>query len=79
LYVKHLGSKVSRPREELKGFRRISLQPGETKTVRLALPASELAYWDEGRKGWVVEREPVQLRVGASSADIRLEKTVQVE
>ena len=47
LYVKHLGSKVERPREELVGFRRVSIEPGQTKMVEIALPASRLAYWDQ--------------------------------
>ena len=53
LYVKHLGSKVARPRKELRGFRRVTLQPGETKTVELPLAAQSLAYWDENKRaGW---------------------------
>ena len=43
LYVKHLGSKVERPSEELKGFQRVALKPGETKTVEIPLKASGLA------------------------------------
>src|SRR5262249_18396896 len=43
LYVKHIGSKVSRSTEELKGFQRISIASGETKTVRIPLRASALA------------------------------------
>ncbi len=79
LYVEHPGSGVARPLRELKGYRRITLEPGETRTVELPLPASTLAYWDAGRHRWVVEAEPVRIRVGASSADLRLEKTVRVE
>jgi beta-glucosidase len=78
LYVRHLGSKVARPQLDLRGFRRVSLRPAERRTVTFALPASALAYWDTGTHGWVVEDEPVLLEVGASSADIRLEKTVTV-
>lgn len=78
LYVRHLGSKVARPRMDLRGFRRVQLRPGERRTVTFPLPASALAYWDTGAHGWVVEDEPVLLEVGASSADIRLEKTITV-
>ncbi|MGA7630907.1 MAG: glycoside hydrolase family 3 C-terminal domain-containing protein, partial [Terriglobales bacterium] len=46
MYVAHVNSKVERPIEELKGFKRIALEPGETKTVSLPLKASVLAYWN---------------------------------
>ena len=78
LYVRHLGSRVERPIEDLRGFRRITLKPGETRTVEFALPASSLAYWSPDTHRWVVEQEPVVLAVGASSADIRLRRRIQV-
>lgn len=78
LYVKHLKSKVERPLKELKGFKRITLNPGETQTVSLKLPASTLAYWDVAKHGFVVEKEPVQIMVGSSSTDIKAEKVVEV-
>ncbi|MGB7191356.1 MAG: fibronectin type III-like domain-contianing protein, partial [Acidobacteriaceae bacterium] len=78
LYVKHLKSKVQRPREELEGFQRVSLAPGETKTVQIPLKASQLAYWDEQQGSFVVEAEPVKLMIGDSSADIKLATTVPV-
>jgi beta-glucosidase len=78
LYVKHLHSKVERPREELKGFQRVTVQPNETKTVQIPLKASTLAYWDEKLGSFQVEAEPVKIMVGSSSADIKLDTTVQV-
>jgi beta-glucosidase len=78
LYVKHIGSKVARPNEELKGFRRVSLNPGETKTVNIPLRAAALAYWDESKGSFVVEADQVDLLVGASSADIRLQTKVDM-
>jgi beta-glucosidase len=78
LYVKHLKSAVERPREELEGFERVSLAPGETKTVEIPLKASQLAYWDETAGGFKVEAEPISLMIGDSSADIKLAKTVPV-
>jgi beta-glucosidase len=76
MYIKHLKSKVEQPREELEGFQRVTLKPGETKTVEILLKASQLAYWDAKKNGWVVEAEPVDVMVGDSSADIRLTKTL---
>jgi len=78
LYVRYPDSAVARPVKELKGFARITLQPGETKTVQLPLKADELRYWDAETDQWVLEGKPVQIQVGASSADIRLEHTVNV-
>jgi len=78
LYVKYPASGVERPRKELKGFQRVTLLPGQTRTVTIPLQAQALAYWDMARERWVTEAGPVGLMVGGSSADVRLEKTVAV-
>ncbi|HSY72454.1 MAG TPA: glycoside hydrolase family 3 C-terminal domain-containing protein [Alloacidobacterium sp.] len=78
LYVTHMGSAVSRPAEELKGFSRVTLQPGETKTVTMPLKAQALTYWNEASNQFVVEPDKVQIKIGSSSDDIKLEKTVSV-
>jgi beta-glucosidase len=79
LYVKHLASKVERPREELKGFKRIGVQPGETKTVQIPLEASTLAWWDQKLSGFRVEAEPVRIMIGNSASDIQLTTEVRVQ
>jgi beta-glucosidase len=78
LYVKHSDAKVAWPNEELMGFQRVRLQPGETKTVKMPLAAKSLAYFDETQGKFVLLEEPVTLRIGSSSADIRLEQKVAV-
>lgn len=78
MYVAHVNSKVDRPIEELKGFKRVALQPGETKTVSLPLKASALAYWNSIRGAFEVEPDRVNIRVGSSSADIKLQKMLTV-
>jgi beta-glucosidase len=78
LYVQHLGSKVTRPKKDLRGYARITLAPGETRTVTLPLAAASLAYWNADTHGWEIESEPVRLQVGSSSADVRLNTTVTV-
>jgi len=78
LYVQHVGSKVERPLQDLRGYARIALKPGETRTVTFPLTASSLAYWNTNRHGWEVEADSVRIKVGASSADIRLTKTIVV-
>jgi beta-glucosidase len=69
---------VERPLKQLRGFERIHLQPNETRTVRLPLKGSDLTYWDTGTQSFVVEPGNVSIMVGASSADVRLEKTIAV-
>jgi beta-glucosidase len=79
LYVRHEGSSVERPKQDLRGYSRVPLQPGETKTVTMRFDAKSLAYWNAAKHQWVVEAEPIRLRVGASSADIRLEKSIKIQ
>ncbi len=79
LYVKHLASKVERPRQQLKGFKRVGIRPGETKTVQIPLEASKLAWWDQKLPGFRVEPEPVRILIGSSSSDIQLTTEVRVQ
>jgi beta-glucosidase len=76
LYVAHVGSKVARPLQELKGFRRVTIRAGETKTVAIPLKANLLAYWDGS--AMTVENDSVELRVGGSSDAIALRKQIKV-
>jgi beta-glucosidase len=78
LYVEHIGSSVERPTRQLRGFQRITLKPGETRTIRIPLKGADLAYWDVSKHDWVVEKERVKILVGASSADARLDCTIDV-
>jgi beta-glucosidase len=78
LYVKHLDSSVERPNEELKGFARVAIKAGETKPVTIPMAAERLAYWDVKAKQFVVEPDQVEVRVGASAADIRARQTIRV-
>jgi beta-glucosidase len=77
-YVRHLGSRVERPARELKGFGRVNIPRGKTRTVSVPLKAESLAYWDASQNKFVVEPESVEILAGASSADIRLRKTISV-
>jgi beta-glucosidase len=73
LYIHDLVSSVTRPVQELKGFQRIHLKPGESKHVELPLGPSELGLYDGSMK-WVVEPGRFEIMVGGSSADVK--KTV---
>ena len=78
MYVKHLDSNVSRPLEQLEGFHRITLSAGQTQTVELPLKAEALGYWDEAQNRWTLEADRVRILIGSSSADLKLDKTIQV-
>ena len=78
LYVHQVKSSVKRPAKELRGFERINLKPGETKTVTLSLPVEKLAFWDETTHGFVVEPGTFEVMVGASAADIRAKDQIEV-
>lgn len=78
LYLRFPTSSVARPKRDLRGFRRVPLAPGETRTVTFPLAASALRYWDPGAHRWAVENGPVVVEVGASSADLRAQRTLTV-
>ncbi|MFO1475510.1 MAG: glycoside hydrolase family 3 C-terminal domain-containing protein [Verrucomicrobiota bacterium] len=78
LYVKFPKSAVPRPIRQLRGFQRVHLQPGESRTVEFTIRPADLAYWDPARHAFAVEPGPVEIEAGASSADIRLTKRVEV-
>ena len=78
LYVAKPGAEVLRPAQELKGFAKVQLQPGESKTVTIPLDDKAFRYWNTRTDSWEVEGGSYELRVGASSADIRLTAVVEV-
>ncbi|WP_278236080.1 glycoside hydrolase family 3 C-terminal domain-containing protein [Isoptericola sp. AK164] len=78
LYVGRPGSAVARAPRELRGFRTVALQPGETKRVELALTRRDLSHWDTATHGWVVEPGAVEVAVGASSRDLPLTAAVDL-
>lgn len=78
LYIGNLDSVVLRPIKELKGFEKISLEPGETKEVSFYLDSKALAYYNTYLKEWHVESGIYQIYIGASSCDIRLTGEYQV-
>jgi beta-glucosidase len=75
MYVRDCVSSVTRPVKELKGFQKISLQPGETKTVQLEIRPETLAFYDISMK-FVVEPGEFEIMVGSSSRDAGLQKTI---
>jgi beta-glucosidase len=67
LYVHQQAGSASRPVRELKGFQRLTLAPGEKKTVRFSLGKDELSFWSPQEKRWVEEPESFDLWVGEDS------------
>lgn len=71
LYLQALDSAVDRPVKELKGFDKVYLAPGETRSVKITFGSDALSYFDEQRHGWVCEPGRYKVLVAASSDDIR--------
>ena len=78
LYVSHRSSVMFTAAQELKNFEKVSLQPGETKTVCFDLKRSDLCYYDLVASDWRVEGGCYEIRLGASSRDIRLSASIDV-
>ena len=78
LYVKDEYGSVVRPAMELKGFRRITLSPGETRTVTFSLDESAFAFYDEKTKSWIVEPGAFDIMIGSSSRDIRATTKIEL-
>ena len=78
LYVRDLTGSCRRPGQELKGFEKITLEPGETKTVSITLDKRSFAWYNTEIKDWYAANGTYELLIGASSRDIRLTAQVQM-
>ena len=79
LYVAPRSSTVSRPVRELKGFEKVNLRAGETKTVSFVLDKRSFAWYDPSLKDWYVEPGDYDIEAAASSRDIRLTKKINID
>jgi beta-glucosidase len=77
LYMRDPVASVSRPVSQLRGFQRVTLQPGETKRVAFTLTARQFAFWGLNG-GWVIEPGRIDLMIGAASDDIRTRASVTI-
>lgn len=75
LYIRDLYSQVTRPVKELKGFRKIYLQPGESKTVRFKISPQQLSYYNLAME-WVVDAGKFKIMVGSSSRNKDLKAAI---
>ena len=78
VYAAKPDAQIFRPAQELKAFTKVWLEAGESKTVTLPLDDKAFRYWNTKTDSWEVEGGTYELRVGASSADIRLTAAVEV-
>lgn len=77
VYIHQRWGSASRPVRELKGFARINLKPGETRTVKFNLGIEELQYWSPKTRGWIVELSEFDIWAGEdSTADLHAILTV---
>ncbi len=79
IYVKDNTGTSMRPIKELKGFEKIYLEPGETKTIEICLDSRSFAYYNMDIHDWFIESGDYEILVGASSRDIRLNATLHIE
>ena len=79
LYVNDVESTIYRPVKELRGFKKVFLKAGEEKEVEITLDKRAFAYYNVNISDWHVESGEFKILVGASSRDIKLEATINVE
>ena len=77
LYVSDLTGACRRPLKELKGFEKVSLEPGETKTVTMTLDFRSFAWYSTDLHDWYAQSGEYEILIGASSQDIRLRKKIR--
>jgi len=78
LYIRDMDSKHPRPVKELKGFEKISLQPGESGKVVIVLTGMDFSYWSPEFKNWYTEPGEFSIMVGSSSNQIALTKDIEI-
>ncbi len=78
MYVHNNDTSTYQPKEQLQGFERISLKPGETKTVTFSLPVEQLAFWDVDKHEYVIHPGAFDVMVGAASDDARQKGSFEV-
>jgi beta-glucosidase len=78
VYISDAHAKVERPERELKGFERVSLDPGETKHVSVTVDARAFAYWDTSTSKWTIDPGKFTVHVGDSVEDTPLSGSVEL-
>lgn len=73
VYVQEASPSLPRPLKELKGFKKVLLQPGEKQKVSVILDRNAFAHYDPDKKGWVADKGDYKILVGGSSRDLLLD------
>jgi beta-glucosidase len=76
MYVGYPDSAIARPQKQLRGFKRVHLAAGETQTLTFPLTGESLTYWDTTKHNFALEAGTVDIKVGASSGDIRVSGSI---
>jgi beta-glucosidase len=79
VWVSHPDTKARRPQKELRGFTRVSLNPGEAKQVLIPIRLKDLDYFDQSTNQWVVESGSINITVGGNSTNLPLSGTVAIQ
>lgn len=79
VYVHQNNSVIFKAEKELKGFTKVELEPGETKTVTIELDERAFSYFNVNTNDWAIEKGEYQILVGTNSKDILLDATINLE
>lgn len=79
LYVSDIECTLKRPLKELKGFEKVELEIGETKTVEIILTKEDFSFYDSEKKNWVTEPGQFKILIASSSADIHLSGIIHMK
>jgi beta-glucosidase len=75
LYVHQKNPALMRPAKELKGFKKVFLQPGERQTVSISLKKTAFEYYNDAKKSWGADDDTFEILIGSSSRDLRLKES----
>ncbi len=78
VYIARPDSKVERPKYELKGFKRVAVQAGQTTKVTISIPKEQLRHWNEFQHAWNVEKGKAVIYVGGSSDNLPLQTSIEL-
>jgi len=79
VYVGEINPPVKRPIKQLRGFKRVSIAAGETKSVTIPVAIKDMMFWNDKAKKFEIEPGKYEIQVGASSADIKMKDVIEVK
>jgi beta-glucosidase len=79
VYARHVAASVARPERELAGFTKVHLNPGQSRQVSIPVDPQAMAFWSARDHRWVLEGGSYVIAVGASSRDLRLQTSIEID